>query len=66
MKPGGGGEPHGVLAEAIKADFGSYENCLGELKKAALTAFGSGWAWLGYDEKKAKLVVLKTTGELRC
>ena len=61
---GGGGEPSakGVLGEMIRRDFGSFDNFRKELETAALTAFGSGWAWLGYDNEKEKLVVTKTTG----
>jgi Fe-Mn family superoxide dismutase len=64
MKPGGGGEPHGMLAEKIKEDFGSYDKLMGEMEKAAMTTFGSGWAWLGYDTRNGKLIVTKTTGEV--
>ncbi len=46
LSPNGGGEPTGVLAEAIKAAFGSFENFKAELSKTAITTFGSGWAWL--------------------
>nr|CAD1830032.1 unnamed protein product [Ananas comosus var. bracteatus] len=75
MKPGGGGEPSGRLMELIERDFGSYERMIKELKHAALTQFGSGWAWLAYkanklevgnavnpcpSEKDNKLVVAKT------
>ncbi len=46
MKKGGGGEPSGELAETINKTFGS----LGDFKKtftqAAISRFGSGWAWL--------------------
>lgn len=63
MKPDGGGIPHeGMLADAINKDFGSYDKFVAEMETAALTTFGSGWAWLGYDGKKQKLVVTKTTG----
>ena len=65
MKPGGGGEPKGALADAINKDFGSLDNLRSEMETAALTAFGSGWAWLSYDKKNQKLVVTKTTGECR-
>ena len=41
--------PGGRLIEAIKRDFGSFENFQAEFKKAALTRFGSGWAWLCSD-----------------
>lgn len=46
MKPGGGGEPSGELLELINRDFGSFEGFLKEIKAAAATQFGSGWAWL--------------------
>lgn len=64
MKPGGGGEPHGLLADKIKEDFGSYDKLMGEMEKAAMTTFGSGWAWLGFDKYHRKLIVTKTTGEV--
>ena len=46
MKPNGGGQPTGVLLEKINASFGSYEKFAADFKQAALTQFGSGWAWL--------------------
>ena len=46
MKPGGGEKPAVVLLELIERDFGSFEGMLKELKRAASTQFGSGWAWL--------------------
>lgn len=46
MKPGGGGRPSGQLLQLIERDFGSLERMLMELKAAASTQFGSGWAWL--------------------
>src|SRR5579872_6215531 len=55
MKPGGGGQPSGDLADAIKRDFGSVEQAVKALSEAAATQFGSGWAWLvlGADGKLA-------------
>ena len=49
MKPSGGGAPSGALADKINADFGSADNLISELKTAAATQFGSGWAWLVLD-----------------
>jgi Fe-Mn family superoxide dismutase len=46
MKPNGGGAPTGVLADKIKATFGSVDKLKEELKNAAIGQFGSGWAWL--------------------
>ncbi len=49
MKPGGGGQPSGALAEKINADFGSFEAFVEQFKAAGATQFGSGWAWLVLD-----------------
>jgi len=59
MKPNGGGQPTGDLADAIKRDFGSFEKFAEEFSSAAATQFGSGWAWLVVGKDK-KLAVTKT------
>ncbi len=59
MKPNGGGQPTGDLADAIKRDFGSFEKFSEEFSNAAATQFGSGWAWLVVGKDK-KLAVTKT------
>lgn len=41
-----GGQPSGVLADAIMAAFGSYDAFKEKFTNAAKTRFGSGWAWL--------------------
>lgn len=51
-------EPTGKLAEAIKRDFGSFENFKKEFNAAAVGLFGSGWAWLSVD-KNGKLHITK-------
>jgi Fe-Mn family superoxide dismutase len=55
LKPGGGGDPAGALADAIKRDFGSIEKFKEEFANAAATQFGSGWAWLVVDGGKLKV-----------
>jgi len=59
LKPNGGGQPTGDLADAIKRDFGSFEKFSEEFSNAATTQFGSGWAWLVLGADK-KLAVTKT------
>jgi superoxide dismutase, Fe-Mn family len=56
LKPNGGGAPTGKLATMIDAAFGSYDNFKKEFANAALTQFGSGWAWLVAEGDKVKLV----------
>ena len=56
LTPNGGGEPAGALAEKITQDFGSFEKYKEELKAAAATQFGSGWAWLVLDGNTLKVV----------
>src|SRR5690349_23644721 len=46
MKKGGGGEPKGELADAIKEAFGGFAEFKAKFNQAATTRFGSGWAWL--------------------
>ena len=58
MKPNGGGLPTGDLAQAITRDFGSFEKFSEEISNAAVTQFGSGWAWLVVAD--GKLSVTKT------
>jgi Fe-Mn family superoxide dismutase len=55
MKKGGGGKPSGKVLAAIEAAFGSYEKFAEEFKNAALTQFGSGWAWLVADGDAVKI-----------
>jgi len=56
LKPQGGGAPTGDLAAAIDAAFGSFDKFKEEFKQAAVTQFGSGWAWLVLDQGKLKIV----------
>ncbi|MFC3340069.1 superoxide dismutase [Paracandidimonas soli] len=54
-----GGAPEGKLAAAIDADLGGLDAFKEAFTKAALTRFGSGWAWLSVTPQK-KLVVEST------
>ncbi|QEZ45748.1 superoxide dismutase [Fe] [Cupriavidus oxalaticus] len=46
LKPNGGGQPTGALADAINAKWGSFDKFKEEFTKVAVGTFGSGWAWL--------------------
>lgn len=46
MAPGGGGEPGGALAEALRRDFGGVAEFRQAFTQAAVRLFGSGWVWL--------------------
>lgn len=56
MAPNGGGAPTGKVAEAITADLGGFDAFKEAFTKAAVSRFGSGWAWLSVTPAK-KLVV---------
>ncbi|WP_018996730.1 superoxide dismutase [Hirschia maritima] len=58
MKPQGGGEPTGAIADKINEDFGSYAAFKEAFATAGATQFGSGWAWLVLAN--GKLEVRKT------
>lgn len=52
MQPGTSVLHDGVLKQSILSSFNSYENFKTKLSEAAMTRFGSGWAWLYADENK--------------
>ena len=60
MVPDGGQEPKGELKDRIERDFGSYDKFKEDFKNAAVSQFGSGWAWL-VEGKDGKLQVIKTS-----
>jgi len=62
MKPGGGGEPTGAVAQAIASELGGFPAFKEALNKAGATRFGSGWAWLIVG-KDGKLSVTSTPNQ---
>src|ERR1700674_3877620 len=61
MKKGGGGEPAGALADAIKSAFGSFADFKTKFAAAGVGRFGSGWAWVLV--KDGKLAIESTPNQ---
>jgi superoxide dismutase, Fe-Mn family len=61
LAPGGAPQPEGVLLDAINDSFGTFEKFREAFVQAAVTRFGSGWAWLVLQENK--LVVSSTPNQ---
>jgi superoxide dismutase, Fe-Mn family len=49
MKPGGGGDPTGALAQAIADTFGDPDQLKAAINDGGVKRFGSGWTWLVWD-----------------
>ncbi len=61
MKPGGGGQPVGNVAQAINSTFGSFDAFKEKMNQAGATRFGSGWAWL--IKSGGKLDIISTANQ---
>ncbi|TAE02150.1 MAG: superoxide dismutase [Bacteroidetes bacterium] len=61
LTPNGGGAPTGELWDAINSTFGSFDKFKEDFQKAAITRFGSGWAWLCVNQ--GKLEVCSTSNQ---
>ena len=55
MSPGGGGDPSGELASAIRESFDSLESFRSQFEANGVAQFGSGWTWLVLDSGSLKL-----------
>jgi len=56
LSPKGGGEPPAALKHKIESSFGSFDAFKKEFAAAAVSQFGSGWAWLILEDGKLKVV----------
>jgi Fe-Mn family superoxide dismutase len=52
MTPKGAGQPDGEIAKAINTAFTDFDSFKTQFTSAAVSHFGSGWAWLVVDENK--------------
>ena len=55
MKPNGGGEPGGSIADAINTSFGSFSDFKDKFSSATTLIQGSGWGWLAYNPSANKI-----------
>ncbi|MFB5631025.1 MAG: superoxide dismutase [Nitrosopumilaceae archaeon] len=55
MKPNGGGEPGGAVADAINASFGSFADFKEKFSSTTAVIQGSGWGWLVYNPSTSKV-----------
>ena len=62
MAPDGGGDPDGELKATIVRDFGDMDEFRTRFKDAAMSQFGSGWAWLVHDGKKLEILNSSNAG----
>ncbi len=56
MRPGGGGEARGAMAELIEGSFGSQRAFSQQFVTVAGDQFGSGWAWLVLEEGRLRII----------
>ena len=65
----------GELMDAIKRDFGSFQNLKDKLSASTVAVQGSGWGWLGYNKDSGRLQLAAcsnqdplqaTTGNISC
>ena len=56
VSPQGGGQPTGAVAKAIDEQLGSFDAFKDAFTKAAISRFGSGWAWLSVTPERNLIV----------
>ena len=63
LSPNGGGAPEGNLAKDIETFFGSFDVLKEKFSAAAMTRFGSGWAWLILSESTGAYEIISTPNQ---
>lgn len=63
ISPYGGREPQDKLMDLINFSFGSFQNFKQEFIEAAVSRFGSGWAWLCQKVSNQKLLICSTANQ---
>jgi len=60
LRPRGGGDPGGLLAEKISQAFGDVAHLRSEFNRLAMATFGSGWTWL-VQRSDGNLAIITTS-----
>ena len=63
MKPKGGGEPSGKIADVIKKTFGSFKDFQTKFNDAGAKQFGSGWVWLAAAKPSGEVQIITTPNQ---
>ena len=62
MKPKGGGDPNGPIAQVIKSTFSSFKDFQAKFNDAGAKVFGSGWVWLA-GKPSGELIITTTPNQ---
>jgi Fe-Mn family superoxide dismutase len=63
MKPGGGGDPTGAIADVIKKSFGNFKDFQTKFNDVGVKQFGSGWVWLAGKPGSGEVQILSTPNQ---
>src|SRR5438270_10872898 len=63
MKPQGGGDPSGAIADVIKKTFGNFKDFQTKFNDAGTKQFGSGWVWLAAKPGSSDVQIVTTPNQ---
>jgi len=63
MKPKGGGDPTGPIADVIKKTFGNFKDFQAKFNDAGAKQFGSGWVWLAGKPATGEVEIVTTPNQ---
>ena len=63
MKPKGGGDPTGPIADVIKKTFGNFKDFQTKFNDAGAKQFGSGWVWLAGKPGSGDVQIITTPNQ---
>jgi Fe-Mn family superoxide dismutase len=63
MKPKGGGDPNGAIADVLKKSFGNFKDFQAKFNDAGTKVFGSGWVWLAAKPNNGDVTILTTPNQ---